>query len=275
MSMNKKPRVPRSGNYLQFPLCALAYGKSEHDRLNAIISYGLVETGKVVWSRITDAQRAGYLNTWSAVKCLPSDFDRCNPLHVAAVLGARVIGITIYSAVQEAARFQALRQYCDEFQMQNGSDALVRLRRDFVFEARDRKGMTPRELAVLAAIYSVIGKKQRPVRITRETINLRALGYKTKEIARRELPRRSDGAQLLTEWKLRCTIDSLAARKFFLRSTFGRRETFYTNRMTEAEFHAALVARKTRRFAFKQTQRRKDENLTNTIRKLRRKPDRQ
>ena len=273
MSVNKKPPVPRSGNYLQFPLCTLAYGKSENDRLNAIISYGLVETGKVFWSRITDTQRAGYLNTRAAVKCLPNDFDPRNPLHAAALLGARVIGITIFSAVRVVVEHQALRQFFDKFQAQNGSDALVRLRRDFVFEARDGKGMTPRELAVLAAIYSVIGKKQRPVRITRETIKLRALGYRTKEIARRELPRRSDGAQPLTEWKLRCTIDSLAARKFFCRSTFGRRETFYTNRMDEAEFRAALIALKTRRSAFKQTQRRKDENLTNTIRKLRRKPD--
>jgi len=265
--------VPRAGNYLQFPLCALAYGKSEHDRLNAIISYGLVETGKVFWSRATDAQRADYLNTWSAVKCLPPDFDPRNPLHAAAVLGARVIGITIYSVVREVAEHQASRQFFDKFRTQNGSDALVRLRRDFIFEARDGRGTSPRELAVLAAIYSVIGKKQRPVRITRDTINLRALGYRSKEIARRELPRRSDGAQPLTEWKLRCTIDSLAARKFFRRSTFGRRETFYTNRMGEAEFRAALIARKTRRSAFKKAQRRKDENLTNTIRKLRRKAD--
>ncbi len=273
MSMNKKPRVPRSGNYLQFPLCALAYGKSEHDRLNAIISYGLVETGKVFWSRATDAQRAGYLNTWSVVKCLPPDFDSCNPLHVVAVLGARVIGIEIYSAVETVTPYEALRHFFDKYQARNGTDATVRLRRDFVFEARDAKGMTPRELAVLAAIYSVIGKKRYPVRITRETIIHRALGYRSKEIAMREHSRRSDGAKFFTEWKLRCTIDSLAARKFFRQLTYGQRQTFYTNRMDEAEFRAALIARKTRHSTFKRTQRRKNESLTNTIRKLRRKPD--
>jgi hypothetical protein len=271
--MYKRTFVPRSGNYLQFPLCALAYGKSEEERLNAIICYGLVETGRVFWSKCSDGQRAGYLNTWAAVKCLPDDFDHHNPLHAAAVLGAHIIGITIPTAVGAVAKHQTMRRFYDRFQTQNGTDALVRLRRDLVFEARDGKGITPRELAVLAAIYSVIGKKSGPVRITRKTISFRALGYRSEAIARKEYSRRTDGAHFLTDWKLRSTLNSLAARKFFIRRTFGRRQTYYTNRLDEAQFCAKLIALKTRRIRSKLAQTRKDKHLTDTIRKLRQTPE--
>ena len=42
--------APHKGKYFQFPLCTLDFGRNEQERLEAIIDYGLVEAGKVLWS---------------------------------------------------------------------------------------------------------------------------------------------------------------------------------------------------------------------------------
>ncbi len=202
-------------------------------------------------------------------KRVPRDFDSHNPLHLAALCGADVIGVDVGSLARTLAQHEKLCQFRDAWKSRHGADPVVRLKQQLVFEARDRKGINPRELAVLAAIYSVIGNKRRPVLITRQTIRQRALGYKTRAIFERELPRRTDGASPLTEWQLRSVLDSLAARKFFRRATHGRRQTYYSNRMTDKQFLEALVEMKTYRYAFRMCQRLEDEDLTNHIRNRR------
>lgn len=122
---------------------------------------------------------------------------------------------------------------------------------------------------MLAAIYSVIGRKTGPVLITRERIRRCALGYKTHAVFEAEFSQRHDGAQPLTEWELRSEVDRLHERRFFERITYGQRHTCYSLRMTPTEFQEALIARKTRRFGFKRLRSLDDEALTNTIRNQR------
>jgi hypothetical protein len=268
--MNKHARSARQcATYFQVPLCALAYGTSDRERLEVIISYGLVEAGAKRWGKLTDDERQQLLETKAKAGQLPRGFTRSNTKHAIAVCGASVTNLTLGSPQFSLSRHAALSDFCDTFQQRHGADAVVRLKKDLVFEARDGGGITPRELYVLAAIYSVIGRKQGPVLITQDRVRCRALGYKTKTVMAAELPRRKDGAQPLSNWRLRSLLDRLQARKFFARVTYGRRLSFYSHRMREGELRQAVIEMKTFRFSNKTLRRFDDSAMTAAIRNQR------
>ncbi len=261
--------VARS-TYFQIPLCAFAYGRSDVERLNAIMSFGMVEAGRVLWQkRHTQKQRQDLILTSAKSRDVPRDFNPRDERHLFALAGAHMIGVTLASFAKTLTEHKSLEQFRAAFVLRNGPDALVRLKRQFIFEARDGKGITPRELAVLAALFSVIGNKRGPVRITQSRIRCRALGYKTQEVFDCELSRRLDGAKPLSEWQLRSTLDNLTTRKFFRRATYGRRLTYYSHRMGESQFRQALLDMKTYKFSARLLRRVDDENLTANIRNQR------
>jgi hypothetical protein len=264
--LNPLPPSPQDEKYFQVPLCALAYGRSAEERLNVIIAYCMIETGRTFLKR---PGRKAFLANLPFRSGLPNGFNSQEELHLAVLYGADVIGIRIGSLAATLNTHAALCEFCRKFQERNGRDAIVRLKKSFVFDARDGKGITPRQLFVLAAIYSVIGRKRGPVRITKKTILRRALGYKNAETARIEQHYRKDKAKALTEWQLRSTLESLTARRFFCRRTVGRRQTYYSHRMADADFERAIVASVARRAASRQLQRHKNENVDRRIRDLR------
>jgi hypothetical protein len=259
----------RQGTYFSFPLCALAYGQTVPQRLNAIICFGMVDAGRKLWPRIPESQRAALWATWTERGESPKGFNSRDPLHVGLLCGASIIGVTVGSVRGSLADYHSLRQFREAFESRHGTDPVVRIKRELLFEARDGKGITPRELTVLAAIYSVIGCKAGPVLITRERIRRRVLGYKTRAVFEAEFSQRLDGAQPLTEWELRSEVDRLHERGFFKRITYGQRQTYYSHRMTATEFQMALIDLKTHRFGFRRLRRLDDEALTDTIRNQR------
>ncbi len=257
------------GTYFSFPLCALAYGQTVPQRLNAIICYSMVDAGRKLWQRIPESQRTGLWATWAESGASPKGFNSSDPLHVGLLCGASIIDVRPGCLRSALADYHSLRQFREAFESRHGRDPVVRIKRDLLFEARDGKGITPRQLTVLAAIYSVIGRKAVPVLITRERIRRCALGYKTQAVFYAEFCQRQDGAQPLTEWELRSEVDRLHEGKFFQRVTYGQRQTYYSHRMTATEFQMALIDLKTHRFGFKRLRRLDDEALTNTIRNQR------
>ena len=106
--------------------------------------------------------------------------------------------------------------------------------------------MAVQEFVILAAIYSKIGGKRYPVRITREDVWKRAHGFKSDRVFRAEMKYQRP---FVTLRQARSIIDRLHARKFFARVTYGRRQTYYSNRMTSKELEDAVFQLKTR-FAF-------------------------
>jgi len=124
-------------------------------------------------------------------------------------------------------------------------------------------------LAVLAAVYSIIGRKQVPVLITQDRIRQRALGYKTAAAMADELPRRSDGGHPLSSWQLRSVLACLRTRKLFVSATYGRRLTYYSHRMTSRALRAAVIERKTRRFISDRLHRLDDDSMSSAIRNQR------
>jgi hypothetical protein len=128
----------------------------------------------------------------------------------------------------------------------------------YVWDVRNGTGMKFREFAVLAAVYSVIGNKRYPVRVTRDRIRAGALGYKSKnalfdatgrvsEAGRALLNRRYDHAEPLTTDQVRYTLDSLEARGCFARCHASKRQTYFSNRMGKEEMRKHLLEHKTQR----------------------------
>src|SRR5262249_31956821 len=142
-----------------------------------------------------------------------------------------------------------------EFERKHGPDAKVRLAIRFVFEARDNKGMSYQELAVLAAIYSKIGAAKGPLGITREEIWRRTLGFKSKRVFCLEMR----GCEpWITMRQVRSIIECLHDRKFFARVTYGRRQTYYSHRMSGTALAEHVFTAKIQRSLAKEARRRAD-----------------
>jgi len=264
--MNKNAYAARlCATYFQIPLCAFAFGKSDQERLDAIVHFGWVETGQKHWRKLPVEARQRFIDKqkWDYPG---DDFDDRRETHCFALYGAFLMGNQLGSIRDCLAWHAKLQKFVNSFQKRHGPDAVVRLKSSLVLEAYAGKGITMPELSVLAAIYSVIGRKQGPVRITQNRISCRALGYKTEAVLSAELPKRKDGAQRLTEWKIRTLLDRLETRRFFTRATYGRRLSYYSHRMTEVQLRKAVMEMKTHGFASQRLRRLDDQDMTDAIR---------
>ena len=260
------PKKKSSEPYFQFPLCALAYGGTPKERLNAILDYAVLETGETIWRGYDAFEQRFWLAAWKNDTRLPADINLDRPLHQAVMAGATSLRVRMPPLDQLVRRHDDLMRFVNKHGDLYGASPLVRVRHDLFFEARDGKGVSYPEFTVLAAIYSVIGDKKSPPRICQSTIRHRALGYKSPTVQEAELGRRTDGAQPLTEWQLRRTLDRLHERKLFARFTYGRRLTYYSHRINDQELRAAIVERKSYRAVFQWIRKRADQEATDKIR---------
>ena len=86
-------------NYFQFPLCALTWGADVQDRLEHIISFGFVDAGYVMFNRLGPEHCQQKANEFAAASDRPAGYTKTKPDHVAAILGAREIGITFRGSI--------------------------------------------------------------------------------------------------------------------------------------------------------------------------------
>lgn len=252
--------------YFQFPLCALSYGKSADERLNAIISFGGVSAGAKLWRKLSAEQQRSKLAEWKARPTRPARMNWSNQTHLAALCGADAIGLIYYDANSTSERHDQLRNHAAAFESRHGRDALVRIKQKWMFNARDHHGLTYREFSVLCAIYSAIGDKELAI-IRRERIRHCALGYRAAAIMEAELTLRSDGARPLTERQLRDTIERLHRNKFFARCTVARRITYYSIRLDGEAFRKKVLERRTYPGFFHDSQAAQDAALTAAIKR--------
>ena len=117
--------------------------------------------------------------------------------------------------------------------------------------------------------HSVIGNKQKPVRITQSTIERRALGYKSERVLVEHLTVRTDQAPRRSSWRIRKLINRLHARKLYAKCTFARRLSYYSNRMSDAMLRERVKDQLTRPHLDSFAKRVADRELTETVRNLR------
>ena len=251
--------------YFQFPLCSLRFGTSRRQRLEAIISYGCVEMGKRLWTKHTVEER-------ESRRAHPPDWCRRTlrkDTHLEAVFGCEHLNVSAPNLEAMIAEHSDLARFVKIWEQQHGPDALVRIRTDWLFEVRDYKGMSYPELAVLAAIYSKIGAARGPVRILQDEIWKRTHGCKSDRVFRAEMNRRR--RPFLTPRQVRSIIERLHGRHFFARVTVGRRQTSYSNRLSNKELADCVFTAKIQRSLARQERIRTDADLTKRIQAARRK----
>lgn len=252
--------VSATDTYFQFPLCSLAFCETEKERLEHIISFGFIEAGVAMYKKLDAEIRKQKAEQFLNHSDTPDDYKRSNDHHVAAMIGAKEIGITVGSLVYSMNRWTELSEFRNQFQTKHGNDVLVRIKKGLVFEVRDDKGISYRQLSILCAVYSCIGATEKPVRITKATIQCRMLGYKSAKVMTAEIKSRKDTAKPLTPRQIGYTLDSLDERKFFARARPNERQTYFSHRLTKDELNDALFKRKTAKARFHAT--RKTDNNT-------------
>jgi len=253
--------VNDADRYFQFPLCALACCNTERERLDQIIFFGFVDAGFVMFNKLHANLRKLKADELKICLHIPSDYREAKSDHVAAMFGAQEIGINVGSVVTALRHWHQLSDFQNQFQAQYGPDAQVRIKKDLVFEVRDKTGISYREFAVLCAVLSYIGAKKYPVCITRQAIQCRMLGYKSPSIMCTEIAKRKDGAKPLTFRQINYTLDRLHERQFFARARANKRQTYYSIRMTQDQLESALLESKSYSQGFHERRRQRDAEL--------------
>ncbi|MDB6064064.1 MAG: hypothetical protein JWR26_272 [Pedosphaera sp.] len=254
--------------YFQFPLCALSFGKNEGERLMHIVSYSVFEAGRSFWKALDEEKRVEKRLAALAHPPVNVSFDPNNDLHIAAQMGAKAMNITSRDYIAAQNRHQTLEQFRVNFEAVHGRDTTVRIKAQFLWDAKDAGRMNYREFCFLCAVYSCIGANHGPVRVFRESIRARSLGYKSPKIMKIEYPTRSDGAEIPTEWGVRSMMNKLHELGFFSRCHPSRRQTFVSNKLSDEELRAAVLKRKTYAAEFRAKKREKDLELSQTIKAI-------
>jgi len=254
--------------YFQFPLCLLSFGRDVKERLNGIISLGCVEMGMKQWQKFSPAQQHFRRSHPPPPSLCTCEIDLIKDEELQVVAGCEYMNLVCDNVKDILADYARVTCFIKEYERKHGTDALVRIREDWVFEVLDDKAMSYPEFAVLAAIYSTIGEAEKPVRILRTDIWKRAHGFKSDCVFRVEMNGR---CPFLTERQVRSIIERLHDRRFFARTTYGRRQTYYSHRMSSTALAEQVFSAKIQRSLAKQAQRRADADLTKRIRQERRK----
>ena len=255
--------------YFQFPLCALSFGQTADARLEAILDYSLIDKGWKLFCKLSAEQQRQFLALARRSQRIPQGCDINIWSHQAALYDAEIIGISLGGLVSCLGRYHSLHGYVEAFEKTHGRDAQVRIKKSWLFNARDGNGLTYREFSVLCGIYSAIGSKEL-ARVTQPRIRRCVLGYRSDAIMRVELRRRADRAKPLTERQLRDTISRLHRNKFFARCTVARRFTYYSIRLDNEALRKKVEDRHTYPAFFHASQLAQDRVLTEKIKQRRR-----
>jgi len=242
--------------YFQFPIYLLAHVSGATERLADVISYCILEIGKAEVSKITP-EEAKQRASATRQEYLPQGFELSDMIHLRIVAGQLLLKVRGGNCGSIWRSWSLLTNFVANMTEQFGFSPLVRIRAAFILETIKNKGMSLRELSVLCAVYSIIGSKKYPVRITRDRIRACALGFKSAsllfdkdgilhETGKMRLDEWTSGAQPLTVDKLRWTLDSLEGRGLFVRASPNKRQTYFSHRMTGAQIRAKLKISKSR-----------------------------
>jgi hypothetical protein len=235
------------------------------ERLLHILGYSVGEYGKRLWSKYTLEERQhirAHRPDWCTISLEEDEY-------VQAVIGCEELEIIPDHIYTITAYHGAASRYIEFYELQHGPDVRVRIDVKWVLEALHGTGISHEELAVLAAIYSKIGASKVPVRITQDEVWRRALGCKSKAVFEVYTGYHADF--WVTKRQVRSIIERLHDRKFFARTTYGRRQTYYTNRMSSTALAKRIFTAKIQRSLATQARRRADAALTKWIQEERRK----
>lgn len=240
--MNKAPSKLKTelGLYLQVPISVFATEKTDAAVLNTLIAVGCRYVGRVLRDGSPNYQASRLAE---ACRKAPKDY-RGSPDEKDVLVGANSLNITYWTmlpVVAQLNRFDDFRAKLER--LTGGVDASVRVKKDLAFEALTGKGISFRDLSVMVAIISIIGRRRLAVRITQKHIRNRAAGFRSDDVRESAIKAGLCEPRLLSDWELRSTLTRLADRGLVHRHTYNRRLTYYGFGMSAREFKESLERR--------------------------------
>lgn len=258
--------MSRNDPYFQFPLCCLAFGDDPVARLQHVVDWCCVNMGKQMGQLMTRNQLQQLAHDMPPEE-RPNGLNPNSAPHATIAAGMKRLHVRGGNAAQMLRQHETLTVFCDAIQANHGRFPLVRIRADLLWDTIHGE-MPYRNFAVLCGVYSVIGAKKYPARITRDRIRAGAMGYKNVAMMTSDvLKQRQDGAQPLTIDQLRHTLDVLETASCFARVQFSPRRVYFSHRMTREEMSKQLVTSKARRDTVVRANRAADRELRARIRR--------
>jgi|GEM_PF-4758743 len=224
-------------HFFKFPLPVLSLPWEPRVLLGALAGYCAVDVGRIELGRLPPEEIEQRLRTMR----LPPDFNRNNADHVACALGSRTLHVTSGAVAGCVADYYAIQQEIEVVEQRLGRSPLIFIASDLLWETREGRGLPWREFSVLCAVNSVIGlARTAPIRITRDMIQARSIGYKRPADIEEAKKRQWPVQELLSTSQLRTTLDRLERRGFFVRISPSPRCTYFV-RGTDYEAARAAV----------------------------------
>ena len=216
--------------YFQFPLSLLGYGGDKEETLNAILSYNIVEY----------ARRTGKSITRKTLK------------------GAqKALGVECADPLAHEERWRRAAAFVQRRERAYGKDAFVRIGCQLVWDCLNGS-LSYRDFSLICAINSVLGRSKKPRRITEPDVRVRAAGYKSWKDFQADVPAEQRKAKLLTEDKVRYSLERLHKRKFFARIRVSARVVKYFNFVSDDELKRMLTQTETSLARFRRERRERD-----------------
>lgn len=228
--------------YFQFPLSALSFGANLGARLNHVADYCMVSRGMWQWyHEMTQDQRDSYKAATKRRTDNPPGMNYTRNDCYCALIGAAFHKLVPGNVMLHVERWDSLREFITSMP----AGPFVRMKTTWLLDSRNGEMFKhPLDFHVLCAVYSAIGNSAKPVRITRDMIRCRCLGYTSIQQMQELLPLRRDSMLPPTDKAIRCSIERLLERGFFVRfrPSAKTRHVYFSNRMTQEELAEAVMA---------------------------------
>lgn len=229
--------------FFEFPICVLIYCKTDREKLLELISYCLVEMAICVDAEFEKLDLRNYK--------LPIDFKENKEFHIKIICVAYDYGLEFQSIKTTVIQWQRMKMFTVSFQAKYGKDAICRIGKQLLIETI--KGIFDlKELLVLCAIQSVIGKKKIYARITYERIAYCMMGYRKRDISITE----NMYQQRLSDRQVAICVSKLHNKRLITTITYFR-EKYYSTRIKTDERLQEIIAHKKYKYAEKK------KNVTN------------
>ncbi len=222
------------GKFLDFPLCCLAYIAGDKNKLEEVANFCVVD--KAI-KMDHNYKIKGRIKDTDFSFMTAKDFDITQKLHLSIALVSKDLGININSMEDATHSWLKIKEFVDQYEKKYGIDAYCRMGRQLTYETIS--GELPlRIYLVLAAIHSILGKRNSFLRITYKRIAYCMNGFKKKDFAFKENP----NLRLLTDRQIGTCVEKLREKNLIRVFVYNHREKFYSTRIKYEDKLRELVA---------------------------------
>lgn len=225
--------------------------------------YSMVNSGLCITSKYSEAGEVAI----DSLHQHPKNFDPENEIHVAALLGAKQLNRQLLNILRVVQLFEEATSFKNKFESQYGRCPIVRIRKDIFFDSKSGMGLSFREFRVLCAVYSVIGDKKYPVRITKSWIQHRMLGFKSRNTYDLYNNMNLQKVESFSIREIGHTMAKLRARGFFKSARANRRQTYYSHCLSQDKLEEEIFSMKMRSATLKSQRVNRDQHLMDRIKK--------